>query len=360
MKQPVMILAVMMLTLTSSDARADRFPVSSGQLLEIDLGTGGSIDITGESRGDVDVEGARSVRAEKTSKGVRVTAASDDDSSVKVVVRVPSRFNVTFRTGGGSVKIDGVEGTIQGRTAGGNLNLSRLRGELDLTTMGGNVSLIDSDVDGKVKTMGGRLLFRDVRGDVNGQSMGGNVIHENVTRRDGTSTGKAVVISTMGGTITVKEALNGAELHTMGGNIEVGSVRDHLNAKTMGGDIEITDAAGSVIAQTMGGDIRATITSDSPKGKGDIVLDSKGGRIRLLVPADFSMDLEIDLYYTKSSSRDYEIRSDFPVATEESESWIYSHGDPRRLIKGRFQSKGAKHKVRIETINGNVDVVVKK
>lgn len=353
-------------------AQEQKFEVSAGQTLEIDLETGGSIRITGADGNTLTVKSttrgsdAREVdfRVEKTARGVSIDSEYEGSrrhwsGGVDLEITVPRRFDIEFETTGGGVTIHGVEGELEGSTMGGALDLKNLKGGVKMSTMGGNITLADSDVDGSLSTMGGRVVFRNVKGDVKGSSMGGDVVYDNVTRADGSSTGKAVEISTMGGDITVESAPAGANVSTMGGDIAIASAAGRVKAKTMGGDIEIASLDGGGVATTMGGDIEVRMVGDPASGDRSVELESMGGDITLVVPDGLSMSVEIEIAYTKNSSRNYKIVSDFPVTVSETPEWDYkSKGGGRKTITGVGSIAGGKNKIRISTVNG--DVTLKK
>ncbi len=344
-----------------------RLDASPGQALEIRLETGGAIHIRGGAASGVVVKSTLRGRdseqidvvVEKSANGVRIGSkyrreGRRHSGGVDFDITVPARFDVEFTTMGGDVRINGVEGTMKGKTMGGELDLSNLKGTVNMSTMGGDVSLVSSTVDGEVSTMGGEVKLKDVSGDVKGKSMGGDVIYDNVQRPGMTSGNKAVEISTMGGDVNVASAPAGAKVSTMGGDINIGSAKDFVKATTMGGDIEIKELDGGVTASTMGGDITVTMVGDPATGKRDVELESKGGEIRLTVPAALSMSLDIEIDYTRNSSRDFKIVSDFSLATNDVSDWSYSHGDARKTIRGTASIAGGKNKIVIRTINGNV------
>jgi DUF4097 and DUF4098 domain-containing protein YvlB len=168
-----------------------------------------------------------------------------------------------------------------------------------------------------------------------------------VTRTDGASIGDQVDINTMGGDIDVSDAPAGAEVQTMGGDITIDSVQEFVRAKTMGGDIRIQEADGWVKATTMAGDIQVMVI-----GGHDVELTSMSGEVTLVMPEGADLDIDIELSYTKNSSRKYKIYSDFPIDQSESEKWDYDHGSPRKTISG--VASGGGNRVVIRTINGNV------
>lgn len=365
MRRVIMTFVAVLLVVSGAAAQdfQKEVPARSGDLLELDLDAGGSVEITGWSSDAVAVSahlGGRNadnitVMAEATSSGVLVKTdfverSRSNRSSIDLVIRVPHMYDVKLNSMGGGLSIDGVEGEFSGTTMGGGLTLTNIKGTLDLKTMGGEINLTLSEVEGRVHTMGGKVLVEDVIGDVDAHSMGGPVILRNVTRLDGTSTGDKVVISSMGGEIEVASAPAGADLHTMGGNIEVDSARDFVKAKTMGGDVRLREVDGSVNATTMGGDIEVNIVGSG----GDVELESMSGEIHLNVPAGFAMDLEVELEYTKNSRRDYKISGDFKVAELVDRDWDHSKGSPRKTIRGTGSYNGGGNRVHIRTVNGNV------
>jgi len=360
-------LALGVCLIAQADVPDKKLEVSPGQTLEVHLKTGGAIRIRGVAENAVTVKTRLTgrdanqihVSVDRTGNGVRIVSdyegsRSHRSGSADLEISVPARFDAELKTMGGEIKIEGVEGKVSGSTMGGALDLRNLKGKVDLSTMGGGITLVSSQVDGKVHTMGGAVKIKDVIGDIKGSSMGGNVVYDNVQRPGGTVNAKEVVISTMGGDINVATAPSGANVKTMGGGIHIGSAKEFVKAKTMGGEIEIKELDGGTEATTMGGDIAVTMVGDPSSGKRDVKLDSKGGEIRLTLPAGLSMDIDVELQYTKNSSRNYKIDSDFPLTISETPEWDEGHGTARKTIKGTASLGGGKNKIVIRTINGNV------
>jgi DUF4097 and DUF4098 domain-containing protein YvlB len=181
----------------------------------------------------------------------------------------------------------------------------------------------------------------------------------------------ALTISKMGGGIDVDDAPHGATLSTMGGGIHLGSVGEFaklktmggnvtidraeadVDATTMGGNINIKSVNGPLRATTMGGDISARVVGSSTAQR-DIHLTSNGGTITLTVPKDFPMDVRIQLAYTMSANKSFDIIQHAGLSQRESADWDTSLGTPRKYIyaEGRVGS-GLNH-VEIKTINGDV------
>ena len=344
--------------------------VRAGQTLDLDLDAGGSLQIVG---GDADVvrvvarEGSRKCRpacrvdVEQTPGGVRVHSyfterSRSNSSSLQFEVQVPTRFNVRLHSTGGDVDIDNVSGEITGETMGGELELRRLGGSLDLKTMGGAVRLRDSEVSGKVHTMGGEVRLENVSGGVRGTTMGGKVVQVGSPATKASPGQGQVRMHTMGGDINLDRAPAGADLNTMGGDISLRSAGGPVRARTMGGRIELDAVDGGVHATTMGGDVRVSQVGDPAKGDRPVEISSMGGDIELVLPAGSSLDLDVEIAYTREHEGDYRIISDFPVQIAESADWERKGGSQRKFIRGTGSVAGGRNPVKIRTVNGNVRI----
>jgi len=348
----------------------EEFDVRPGEVLKIDSETGGSLEITGWDDDRLVVEAEFTGRdRDNVSFDVRrssgkVTITTDfrersrrHSSGGTIRVQVPHRFDLNLETAGGNITVEGVQGRIEGGTMGGDLTLRGLDGSLDMSTMGGNIELSDSRVDGRVKTMGGNVEVSDVEGNVEATTLGGNVIYDNVRPgAGGGSAGSEVKISTHGGNISVPDAPFGADVSTLGGNIRVKSAAEYVKAKTMGGNINVEEVDGWVKATTLGGSINVVMVGNPNQGRRDVWLSSKSGKITLTVPDGLSMEIDVTLAYTKNSRQDYEIVSDFPIQIRRADSWDHSAGTPRKYVTGSATIDGGEHKIKIETINGDVEL----
>jgi DUF4097 and DUF4098 domain-containing protein YvlB len=380
------------------------FPVSMGGRLQLDLDTGGDVEITGWSKPEiavtVDIGGRDGDRVDVDFDNgpsyLNVHAECSKRRHVDVdmhfTIKVPERCDVRIESNGGEVSIEGVEGTLSGKTMGGALELARVKGEIELETMGGSVSVEDSEADGRVKTMGGDVDIRNVKGNLKGSTMGGSVTYDGVTGRSASSAGdddemtistmggdikigdtdkklraktfggdidvsraKEVSVTTMGGDINVDEAPAGAKVHTMGGDITIRSAGKYVAAKTMGGDIEIKAIDGEIDATTMGGDIEAVMVGDPATGKRDVDLSSMGGDVELTVPAGLSMKFDLEIEYNKKHQKRARIECDFPLKIEESEKWEHKlWGQDVKRISGTGEVGGGENTIHIKTKNGKI------
>jgi DUF4097 and DUF4098 domain-containing protein YvlB len=359
------------------------FAVSPGQTIKLDLKSGGSVNIVGWDDQKAEVSYAQGgkgnvhdVEVVQRGNDIVVTSKAEvrqgQSRNLNFAIRVPNSFNVNFESTGGSLTISGLDGDFEGTTMGGGLTLSDVKGVVRLKTMGGSIQVTDATLDGSLNTLGGTVYLSGVVGDVEAQSMGGNVKYENVRGRDGklrapgTFSGavpnaeigeKTVTITTMGGDITLGDAPAGAAVSTMGGDIDIENASAFVKARTMGGNIDLEVTNGWVDATTMGGNIDVDIEKGLGEGTEGVKLTSMAGDVDLALPADLSMDFDLTIKYTKNSSQDFEIKSDFPLKIERSEDWDYANGTPRKSIHATGVVGGGKYPIVIETINGDIRVM---
>jgi DUF4097 and DUF4098 domain-containing protein YvlB len=340
------------------------FEAGEGGLVEVLLMTGGTIRISGWQKDTVSIRAEKkgrdreycSIRFEQGARGVRVeteTVGRNRSCSVDITIQAPERSDIDLLTMGGDITLTGLAGETEARTMGGSVELSDLAGKIELTTMGGSIRVSDSELDGRVKTMGGRIVIDNVSGDLDASTMGGEVVYNNRSA-GGTGDGEALRISTMGGPIRVNEAPFGLEASTMGGPIHVKSAGVYARLKTMGGEINIDSIDGWVEAITMGGDVTVVMTGDPNQGRRDVDINSRGGTIRLTVPRDLAMDVELELNYTRDAREKYRIVSDFDLTLDESEDWDTGFGKARKTISARGRRGDGRHRIVVSTVNGDI------
>jgi DUF4097 and DUF4098 domain-containing protein YvlB len=374
----IVCLVAMVLTPASfakEDVRTYEFDVSPGETIRFDLESGGSVSIRGWDKSKIEVSYIQrgtghkhDVEIIQERDGLLITSDMEvregRQRDLQFQIRLPQQFNVRFESMGGSLKIVDVDGDFAGSTMGGGLTLTNVDGTVRLKTMGGHIEVEGAVLDGTLSTMGGTVYLKDVVGDLDASSMGGNVRYENVRGHDGKlrSPGgtsgdieqETVTISTMGGSIVVDEAPVGALVSTLGGDIVVGQASGFVKARTNGGSITIEVDDGWVDATTLAGDVSVKIAEGLGDGEKGVSLSSCCGDIELVVPSDLSMDLHLTIAYTRNSSQDFKIISDFDVEIDRSKHWDYDNGSPRKRIYGTGIISGGKYPIIIETINGNI------
>jgi len=356
-----------------ADEIVKKFPVSSGQKVQIDLSDGGSVTVEGWDEEEVQVTCSDKHRdledydidIEKTRYGVKVVAELEHgnrrSTNLWVIVQVPRKFDVDLSTAGGGLEFSGFEGTIEGKTKGGGIDLMRMKGEVKLKTNGGSIGVTDSDLDGSIHTNGGAVELENIVGGLRVETNGGAIRYENVRHSgdDSDGSGNVVTASTGGGSVDVDGAPGGVKVRTGGGDIDIENAARIVEARTGGGDMEIHAKNGRVEASTGAGDIDVVVDDSPGELDGDIELITGAGDVTLTLPADFSADFDIDLGYTRNSRRDYEIKCDFEIELEHTDEWDSRNGSPRKHIYGTGEVSGGKYKIRIKTTNGDVRIIKK-
>lgn len=233
----------------ASAARAEEYRESvaarAGGKLEVDL-PAGALEIETHDENRVDVEASSG----GWSGGLEFTLSGDGTNAKLVArrggwlpgwegararVRVPEQYSLELETGGGSIEIEAVHGSVQAQTSGGRIELEGAIGRVELSTSGGSISVEDVDGDTVLRTSGGGITARDIEGDVEARSSGGPIRVVDVEGR--------VSARTSGGGISVRfEGAPAGELRTSGGGIEVEFAEGRgaeLEARTSGGRISI-------------------------------------------------------------------------------------------------------------------------
>ena len=156
--------------------------------------------------------------------------------------------------------------------------------------------------------------------------------------------GGDAVVSTAGGDIEVGKVSGSARVKPAGGDIELAGASGTVEAKTAGGDIECMAVTGSIDGATAGGDIVAEL---NPKGGDGSSLETKGGDIELIIPADAkaTIDARIRIRGSWDEDEDYEIISDFDAETHDKDS---------KNITGTYVLNGGGPRITLETMNGNI------
>jgi DUF4097 and DUF4098 domain-containing protein YvlB len=353
--------------------------------------TGGTLTIKGWDEPRVEVRGTLGGRDWKDTEVELVAAPNgatlrtttsyvgrNSSYSHRFEIRVPRRFDVRLASSGGSITIDGVEGSFSGSTGGGEIVITRAKGSARLSTGGGDVRVTDSDLDGSVSTGGGVVHIEDVRGGLRGESGTGDVrYYDPRARASGeghripATTGTTTFIvdddpaavahfgeygiqrRRSGGGISIDAAPNGARLATGGGDVHVGPSGGEVSASTGGGRIDIGPASGSVVASTGSGDVSVTFVGG---GAHSADLTSGNGQAELVLPDDISATLILESAYTDNLGHTTRIESAFPLQTTETKEWDRSVGTPRRYVRSRVVLGTGEGTIRVRVVNGNIVV----
>jgi DUF4097 and DUF4098 domain-containing protein YvlB len=198
------------------------------------------------------------IRARRQSKEKNMNWSGRCNMDARYTVRVPKSFNSELRTGGGTIMVAEITGTMSADTSGGKLKFTHLKGATGATTSGGSIELNGCEGPLKVDTSGGRIDATDGNGSL--------------------------------------------EARTSGGSIVVRNFSGDTKVETSGGRLSFENINGKIFGRTSGGSISAKLKSPVP---GDVNLETSAGSIDLMVPADAGLDIEAEA----SSGR---VTSDLP------------------------------------------------
>jgi len=256
--------------------------VSSGGINEV------RVDVEREVRGATDEEAEERLknlhmdfRQEGNDVHIQVKRPDDFLGSrwgnrlrLRFVVMVPDRYNLDLKTGGGSIKVNDLEGTIAARTSGGSLHFGHINGSVSGQTSGGGITLDGGTGPMEVETSGGSIRIGRVAGPVKAHTSGGSIKVEEVQG--------AIQASTSGGgvdaTIT-RQPEGDCELRTSGGSVHASLSRDlnlELSAKTSGGSVS-TDLPINVQGERSRNRLEARLNQGGPR----LILQTSGGSISI-------------------------------------------------------------------------------
>jgi Putative adhesin len=179
----------------------------------------------------------------------RLAARNLNRFSAEFLVQIPRELEmVKVETRSGLLNFSSIVATILGATGGGSVTLDDLDGSVKITSGGGNVEVGRLGSDFSLTTGGGDVHIKNVGGQTR-INIGG---------------GKVYIGST-----------KGADIQTGAGNIEVHKCAGDLGASSGGGNLNLGDVSGAVQAETTGGSVHL----DSAKGR--VKVTTGGGSIEL-------------------------------------------------------------------------------
>ena len=366
------------------------YSVSSGGTLIIESDQG-SIEVETWDKNEVDVLVEKKARSQSRLNEFKVTVEQRGDDvyvggdsewnskvRVKFKISVPKSYNVDLRTGGGSIKIDDLNGQVKVHTSGGSISIGNVSdGNVDANTSGGSIKVGDVDGDLKVNTSGGSIRLGKVTGvssidtsggsikleqgggDVTADTSGGSINIGPVNGKvEADTSGGSIKIGmaqgevkadTSGGSVNVEGSKGRVTVESSGGSLYVGSSGGPVKADTAGGSIKILQAKGYIEADTAGGSIEAEMIETDNSVDTHVNLDSSGGSITVYLPEGIEATVSASLRITRSARRDYRIYSDFPLAIK---------GEKSNRITADGKLNGGGDRVVLNTTNG--DIYIKK
>ena len=162
-----------------------------------------------------------------------------NDAALKVNVAVPTRSNVTTRTGSADVAIEGVAGSATIRSGSGDVTIDAVATASVVETGSGDIKVDDCQAELKVKSGSG-----DVRVD---------------------HIGGPVAISTGSGDVEIGTTVGTAVVKTGSGDLRVGEAHTDVAMTTASGDFVVDHARGGrLLAKGASGDVRVGIPAGIP------------------------------------------------------------------------------------------------
>lgn len=181
---------------------------------------------------------------------------------VEFLARIPGKFNVDLETGGGSIFVDNLEGSVKAKTSGGSLKFNRIKGPVDARTSGGSISLKSCEGFADVRTSGGSINIGQVDGEVLAKTSGGSISVDEVKG--------SIDATTSGGSVTARiseQPKSDCRLSTSGGSVTVYLARDiavDLDARTSAGRVD-SDFDVETKSRSSRSSLRGKINSGGPE-----------------------------------------------------------------------------------------------
>jgi hypothetical protein len=215
------------------------------------------------------------VTAENAERGWSWWSDGRSRPAVTFTFVVPRAFDVSLETGGGTISVADLDGTVTARTSGGSLNFGSIAGPVTGRTSGGSIALDGCSGDADVATSGGSITIGEVKGRVKAHTSGGGIRVDAVAGD--------IDASTSGGSIhahITEQPRGDCRLTTSGGSVTV-----HL---FQGIAVDI-DARGSwvrselPVTMTVSGEVRHDRMRGTINGGGpQLYLCTSGGGVRIL------------------------------------------------------------------------------
>ncbi len=147
-------------------------------------------------------------------------------------IKAPKEMSSKFQSSGGSIAIDGLNGSQSVATSGGSIQIVNSSGSVDTHSSGGSFRLENFDGDVEVQTSGGSIKVNRLTGDIR--------------------------VGSSGGSVNLEEISGSIDVNTSGGSIRA----------------QLSDLEKELTMKSSGGSITAVV----PKGLG-LNLDLSGGRV---------------------------------------------------------------------------------
>jgi DUF4097 and DUF4098 domain-containing protein YvlB len=167
--------------------------------------------------------------------------------NTEFIVQIPRQLDlVKVETRSGALNFSSIVATILGATGGGSVTLDGLDGSVKITSGGGNVEVGRLGSDFSLTTGGGDVHIKNVAGPARINISGGAVY---------IGSAKGAIIQTGAGNIEVHKCNGDLGASSGGGNLKLGEVNGAVQADTTGGSVHLDSATGRVQVSTGGGSV---------------------------------------------------------------------------------------------------------
>jgi DUF4097 and DUF4098 domain-containing protein YvlB len=147
-----------------------KYQVPEGARLRV-LTTSGKITVTGEDRGDIEIDPPE--RRIDTVEDGRVLETRSKSASLDL--KVPAGMNVSVGTISGSVRLCGKLGSVRVSTVSGKVEVENATGDADIRSISGSIDVDDCGGACRANTKSGSIELGHVAGAVNAHTMSGSI-----------------------------------------------------------------------------------------------------------------------------------------------------------------------------------------
>jgi DUF4097 and DUF4098 domain-containing protein YvlB len=249
---------------------------------------------------------------------------------IRYQITVPKKFNLELNTGAGSIDCTPIQGNVKGKSGGGSLKFSGVDGTLEAETGAGGIEVAKVTGTTSLKSGGGGIKLGDSTGVVKIETGAGSI---DIKR----ATGKLQAKS-HGGSLTAGVLLETAELKTAAGAIRVDEAKEALQVESGGGSVEVANASSTVQAHTGAGTVKVGFIAQ-PAGNSRV--HSGGGSVDVTLAPGLGFELN-------ARTGGGTVTTDVPVAT------VIKGKQPNDQIKGKIGEGGPN--LDIETGAGTVHI----
>lgn len=146
---------------------------------------------------------------------------------------VPQTASAKLKTSGGSLSLNGINGSIEGETSGGSIKVAHVKSNVNLKTSGGSINADDVRGDLLLHTSGGSIKLNNLKGKTDARTSGGSI---GATDIDG-----ELIAKTSGGSIRVDRMAGSADLATSAGSTSVNmlSIDKYLKIDVSAGSVKL-------------------------------------------------------------------------------------------------------------------------